>query len=109
MRLNQINILGKVYKISYIDIPSEVDHNKRESLFGSIDYWKKSINIYNKLTKEDKFETLLHEVLHAIESDLRFECFNGDDGHDALDILALALADTLVRNGMIELMEDKNE
>lgn len=102
--MTEINILGRKYKIEYVDKPSDVDIYKRESLWGQIDYWTRTIRIYaNDRTKEDIFETLIHEILHGIETDLKLKCFKESKGHDELDILAVALSDTLARNGIIKL------
>lgn len=103
-RLNKINILGKIYKIEYLEKPSDVDIFKRESLWGQIDYWTRTIRVYaHNRVETDIFETLLHEILHAIETDLHLNAFKGKQygSHEELDILACALSDTLVRNGLI--------
>jgi hypothetical protein len=107
MKPKEINILGVKYKIDYVDNPAEVDQYKRESLWGQIDYWTRTIRIYsNGRPIEDIFQTLLHEILHGIESQLKIRCFKDTNGgHDDLDILALALTDVLVRNDMIKLKD----
>lgn len=42
-----INVLGTEYKITYTDNTSEVDIYKRESLWGQVDYWTRTIRVYN--------------------------------------------------------------
>ena len=95
-----VNILGIEYKITYVDKPSEVDIYKRKSLWGQIDYWTRTIRIYQdgERPKEDIWETILHEILHGIDESLHMGLFQGDDGEDKIDILALALTDVLFRN-----------
>jgi len=44
---------------------------------------------------------LIYEVLHAVETDFKLKCFEGEEGHTNLDRIAHVLADTLIRNGMI--------
>ena len=106
MKIKSINILGREYKIVYCKKPSDVDWRGRESLWGQIDYWKRVMRIYeNDRSKLDIFETILHETLHSIETDLNLKAFDGDKGHEELEVLALALADTLTRNGLINLEE----
>lgn len=105
MKYENINVLGKNYKIKYVDKPSEVDIFKRDSLWGQIDYWTRTIRIYEyDRTDEDVFETLLHEIFHAIETELCIEAFKGKKygSHEELGIFALALADTLSRNDMLK-------
>lgn len=99
MKPISINILGKVYQIEYKDNPSEVDRNQRESLWGQIDFWNRTIRIYdNNRQATDLMQSILHEILHAIIEDLKIKSLQGDDAHRDLDILALALADTFSRN-----------
>jgi len=72
----KVNICGINYEITYVDKPSEVDIYKRESLWGQIDYWTRTIRIYdNGQPVEGIFETILHEVLHGLTSDLNLRNF----------------------------------
>ena len=101
----EVNILGLVYSIEYVDKPSEVDIFKRNSLWGQIDYWTRTIRIYdNKRPESDLLETLMHEILHGITQALKIKV-NGNDlykDEDAIELLALALADTLIRNSWLK-------
>ena len=107
MKPETVNILGITYKIEYVKNPAEVDLFKRESLWGQIDYWTRTIRIYdNETTLEDVFQVLLHEILHGIGTALNLSILTDKDNHDELDVLALALADVMTRNGWITL-EDK--
>jgi hypothetical protein len=101
----EVNIMGIVYKVEYVDKPSEVDIFKRESLWGQIDYWTRTIRVYaNNRTREDIWQTIIHEVLHGIANDLHLKFLDASDKekHNELDILALALADILFRNGWMK-------
>jgi hypothetical protein len=103
MKPTTVNVLGHEYAITYTNNPAEVDMYKRESLFGQIDFWTRTIRIYaNDRKDSDILETLLHEILHAIDNDLKLECFKEEKGHDELDIIANTLADTLIRNGWLK-------
>ena len=102
LKPTEVNILGKIYQIKYCDNPSEVDIFERKSLWGQIDFWTRTIRIYQKdFNAEDIFHSLLHEIMHGIESELCLKAFKEDNGHDELDILALALSDVLFRNNLI--------
>ena len=93
-----INILGKTYSVEYVSNPVEVDIYKRESLWGQIDYWTRTICIYdNNRQTEDLFETLLHEILHGIAEELKLR-LKANENHDELSLLAVALSDTFFRN-----------
>lgn len=104
MRPSRIVILGKEYKVSYVDSPSEVDLFKRQSLWGQIDYWTRTIRVYAAdRIESDIFETLLHEIVHGVAQELNIACLKDEKNHDQLDVLAVGLADVLVRNGMVVL------
>ncbi len=103
---DKINLLGKVYTISYVDKPSDVDIFKRSSLWGQIDYWTKTIRIYKKddFPIEEIFQTLLHEILHGIIAELHLQDLIKDDKshkEEPIDLLSMALADFLSRNNFI--------
>ena len=99
MKPTSVNILGVDYSITYVDSPSDVDIYKRESAWGQIDYWTRSIRIYdNGRSAQDIAHSLLHEVLHGIAEALKLSLRQADQ-HDDLDLLALALADVMHRNG----------
>lgn len=96
----EVNILGIPYKIIYVDKPSEVDIFKRESLTGQIDFWTRTIRIYDQArSEEDLWETLIHEILHGIVELLHLKSLKKDEHHEELDLVALALTDILFRNG----------
>ena len=97
-------IFGKTYKIEYVDNPAEVDNQKRQSLWGQIDYWTHTIRIYdNGRSIDGVFESLVHEVLHALDNELHLKIDDKSDHHEILTRLAGGLADTLVRNGRVKL------
>ena len=105
-----VNIVGVIYKIEYVDKPSDVDVFKRTSLWGQIDYWTRTIRIYdNGRSMEDIWQTLFHEILHGIAELLKLSSLNKDENHDELDVLALAIVDILIRNGWFIGTGEKNE
>lgn len=101
-RPSEVVVLGKVYTISYMDKPSDVDLFKRETMWGQIDYWTRSIRIYEgEFGDIDVWDTLIHEVLHAIGVELHLSLAK-DEKHEELGMIALALADVMIRNGWLE-------
>ncbi len=104
-RPKSVTILGRPYSITYVDKPSEVDIFKRESCFGQVDFWTNTIRIYdNNRGDEDIFHTLLHEILHALAEGLKLKYLkdcNTQENHDLLELVAIGLADTLIRNEWI--------
>lgn len=98
-RPDSVIILGKRYEITYTDKPSDVDIYQRESMWGQIDLWTRTIRIYdNRRSIEDLWETILHEVLHGIVIELNIKTLDGDDHEDDIDILALALMNVMFSN-----------
>ena len=101
----RVNILGVVYSITYCDNPAEVDIYKRQSLWGQIDFWTRTIRIYrNGQPPQDVWHTIWHEVVHGIVQALHMKALKEDE--DEVDLLALALVDVLARNGWMTLEPD---
>jgi hypothetical protein len=101
---DKVNILGVEYTILYFDNPAEVDPEKRKSLWGFADHWTRTIRIYDTGNRpaEDIFFVLVHEILHVVAELQHLGCLQAAANHDALDILALVLSDTFIRNGWLE-------
>jgi hypothetical protein len=103
MKPTELNILGINYSVEYVDSPSDVDIHGRETLFGQIDFWTRSIRIHdNGRDIEDIWQILIHEILHGIAEALNLK-LNDEEMHDELDSLATAIGDTLIRNGLLNL------
>jgi len=95
-------VLGIPYQIEYCDNPADVDREKQEARWGEVDYWTRTIRIYEgKRPLTDIWRTLFHELLHAIDQQLHLELFVKRE--DQMDSLALGILDTLVRNGWLVL------
>lgn len=108
MKPKIVNILGKEYAITYVTNPAEVDIYRRESLWGQIDFWTRTIRIYDlDRTESDVWETVVHEVLHGIAEALNLKALQGEAQHDDLSILAVALTDVLIRNKWINIGKKK--
>lgn len=102
MKPTKLNILGKNYTIKYAKNPASVDLHQRESLWGQVDYWTRTIRIYdNKRTVDDLWHTILHEVLHCLAVDLKIS-LGQEDKHEELDLLAMGLSDFLIRNNLLK-------
>lgn len=104
---SSINLLGIPYKIILVENASEVDSQGRQILWGQIDFWKREIRILNRgRSKEDMFETLFHEILHGIISELHLKGEIGSDSKENEAIVAVisqTFFDTLNRNNLLNL------
>ena len=95
---NKINVMGNNYKITYTNRVTDTDPEERRSLYGFIDHWKREIRIYAKdRTEFDKFQNLLHEVIHAISNEIHI-----DLDETETDLLATMILDTFTRNGFLK-------
>ena len=106
-RPDKVNILGKEYTIKYFDKPSEVDRNGRKSVWGQVDFWERQIRVYdNKTTLQDLWDTIIHEILHALIEELNLDknCLNNDrkKEEELVGLLAMGLIDVLFRNDIIK-------
>ena len=106
MRPQKINILGVDYAVTYTATPSDVDIYKRTSCWGQIDFWTRTMRVYdNHRPDADILETILHEVLHGILEALHVDLkvtMTEKGSDDTIDLIALGLADVLVRNGWLK-------
>ena len=107
MKPDKVILHGVPYTIIYVDKPSEVDIQKRQSLWGQIDYWTRTIRIYdNGRDIQDIWKTIFHELIHGITSDLNLDDLHKDE--NATDMLARSLVDTIFRNDWIKKKFRKN-
>lgn len=108
-----INVGGIVYKVLYVDKASDTDVEGRQAIWGQIDYWTRTIRIYQKnRAKEDIWQTLLHEILHAISEQFRLNLEDRQISTEEeiqetetsfVDVFSLILFDTLSRNGLLKM------
>lgn len=100
-----LNIFGKEYDIVYCDNPSDVDFNKRTSLWGQLDSWTRTIRIFDNNRKDgDITETIMHEIIHAIVMELNIKTIqNADDFEEIVELLGIGIADTLTRNNLLKI------
>lgn len=101
---DRVKILGIVYSVTYVDNPSDVDIHRRESLWGQVDHWTSSIRIYKRAESDNSaaFQTLWHEILHAVAVQLHIHPRDGvelNEDENAIDLLATGISTVLVDNG----------
>ena len=102
---DKVNICGVEHTIEYCDNAAEVDIFKRDTMWGQIDYWTRTIRVYdNGQPIEDIWETIIHEVIHGIEHALKLHCFEDSNREQTDDMMrfSVGLADTLIRNGWLK-------
>ena len=98
---SSVVVCGSEYKVVYCDKPTDVDALRRTAYWGMVDYWAREIRVYKGEESRtfDVWETLLHEVIHALTEALHMDGDVTDE--DNVDLLAMGILDTFARNGWI--------
>lgn len=102
----KIQIGGLPFEIETVETELEVCHDgSGKKLWGQISYTKLSIRVL-KACRERELRTTIHEVLHGIVNEYRVREMMDDKGEhreEAIDQLALGLAEVLESIGITEL------
>jgi hypothetical protein len=93
-------ILGIPYKITYVTELSSVDTVGNEELYGQADTTNCEIRLYANRPREAILGTLVHEIMHAIDLTLGLNFFEKPVNHNKMDMLSVALTDTIIRNNL---------
>ena len=103
----QIVVSGKPYQVLYVRKMSDCDENGRKAYWGLCNYDKAELSVYvgdkthSRHTPEHVFQGLLHEVIHAVVEANRLLEHSRLTNDNAVDALAIGIADTFVRNGLV--------
>lgn len=103
-----VNVLGVPIAIVYCDKVADVDIHHCSQLWGQWGRDDRTIRVFRgSLSTPDILQTIVHELIHAINEMLHLKDVEDDgDNHD-LDRLAVTLVDTFVRNGWIVLDDEQ--
>lgn len=92
-------ILSVEWDISYFDRQIEVDEDRNERLFGSINYEKNTIRIFRGgRKKECIFQTIFHEWLHIVMTHFGYKEDLGDKEECFIEATSTSLNDLFWRN-----------
>lgn len=83
----KFKLFGRTFRITH---PHKID---KGSSWGSCDYGKASIKILRRLSDEDKEQTYLHEMTHAILDGLEYKELSEDEKF--VDLFSKALHQVL--------------
>jgi hypothetical protein len=82
-----IVVFNSEYDIKYYDKPSQVDGEKRRSLWGQIDYWDSIVRIYRgNFGDAGIWSTIWHELVHAILGQISSELNSNEEFVDLISI-----------------------
>ena len=108
-----INVMGLSYAVEYLADMVEVDHGRHDAFWGQVDYHSRIIRLWvgepdRVQQPADVMASLLHETIHAVLQAnrwIRLWLKQADDEakETFTDQIANVLADTLVRNGLVDL------
>jgi hypothetical protein len=100
--IEEIIVCGKTYEVRWYDQMSDVAPDENEYQWGNTDPTRKVIRIWKAPSKQDRMEVLLHEVGHAIASEVRI--FTKEASEESfVSSWATLWADTMVRNDLCSL------
>ena len=92
--LKKINIMGVDYKIKYVDKVNDEDG------WGQIDNSTTTIRINSSLSKQNIYNTLLHEITHCLLYKLGKPKLSSKE--DFVEAFSNAIFDTLSRNKLLK-------
>jgi len=69
-KVQQINVLGKTYQVVYRKLAPSKLTQKGRIPFGRTNSMTQTVLINSELCEEQRFDTLLHEVLHIMDEDM---------------------------------------
>lgn len=102
----KINILGFTYKIELVDSCTEIIVGGR-ACFGSCDFIEQTIRIAKDQDYQQMVQTLLHEIIHAIDY-----IMSGNEGtqleEKQTDLIATGLASVIFGTNWRNLVKTKN-
>ena len=105
-------ICGKKYKVEYTRDMVDADIDKRKAVWGQIDFHTRTIRIFkgkddNARDCSDILDSLIHEIIHGIiqENNLFRTVISRKSEEMFVANFASLLADTLVRNRIVEIPE----
>lgn len=106
LRPRKLIICGHAYAVEYHKSASDTSHDGQSVQHGQVDLMNRTIRVYVGGCRgniANVVEVLLHEIIEAIVFELEIEELGGDDKHRAISSLSTMLADTLVRNRMVQI------
>lgn len=92
-------ILSVEWDITYFDKQIEVDSDREQRLFGQVNYENNTIRVFRgKREKECIFETIFHEWLHVILTEMGYRDVMGDKNEQFVEAISTCLNDFFWRN-----------
>lgn len=100
---DSINIMGTTWRVLRFGRMEDVDPDGCSLLWGRCNNPRREIRLYSGGDPFDMMQSFLHELTHAVTSELGIRW--GDD-EPSVDTFSRTWLDTLVRNGIISIEEE---
>ena len=91
-------VCGVTYSVELVE-----DGMDFEEEYGMINYAQRRIRIQDNGDPVVNMQTLVHEIMHAISNAYGLKLDNTEKKHQAMDVLASVLVDTLTRSDILVL------
>jgi hypothetical protein len=88
-KIKEFQVAHKKYKVTYTK--DVIDHKEFGSVWGLINHDNGEVTIVGNRTKEDIFDTMLHEMFHAVYSSI-----GEGDNHETINKVCTLLAQALL-------------
>lgn len=95
-----VEVCGVPYTVELVE-----DSIDSEEEYGRISFQSRVIRIQDHMDEMVNMQTLIHEVLHAISHHYALHLDDTEEKHEAMDVLASVLVDTLVRSDILPLSD----
>jgi len=92
----EVVISGVRYSVSLVE--GSIDS---EEEYGRISFMGRSIRIQDQGDPVANMQTLMHEIMHGLSYHYGLGIDETDEQHEAMDVLASVLVDTLVRSDIL--------
>ena len=93
-------INGVTYSIELAE-----DTMDRDEEYGRINFSRREIRIQDQGDSTVNYQTLMHEIMHGLSYHFNLELDDTDEKHEAMDVLASVLVDTLVRSDILPISD----
>lgn len=97
----EIIISGVTYSVELVE--GSID---AEEEYGRISFMGRTIRIQDQGDAVSNMQTLMHEIMHGLSYHYGLKIDDTDEKHEAMDVLASVLVDTLVRSDILFVDED---
>ncbi len=89
-------INGVVYGVELVEDSMDADEE-----YGRINFSRKEIRIQDQGDNMTNYQTLMHEIMHGLSYHFNLGIDDTDEKHEAMDVLASVLTDTLTRSDIL--------